>query len=275
MNQTASSLNFGSVLKEWRQHRRMSQMDLSFQSGISQRHISFLETGRSKASAGTVIALADSMDVPLRERNVLLESAGFRAHYKDSGLDASEIALFREAIQATIDHHEPYPAIVLDGRWNMTLMNSAALAFFGQYVDPIQALTDIGSPEAFQVARLCMADAGLAPYISNWTDLLFSFLQRARRALLFNPNDRLLPELIDEILSHRRSPKSWGNPDWATPPAPAITMNLEKDGVKCSLFTMLAHFGSPQQVSLEEMSVELFYPADKATKQRLLVLASR
>ena len=122
------------------------------------------------------------------------------------------------------------------------------------------------TPESFQVARLVLHENGLAPYIANWTELVASFLQRARRDLLANPANQELPVLIEEILSHPRASKRWQAPQWRSPPAPAITLKMQKDGLTLSLFTMLAHFGAPQNVSLEELALESFYPADAQTR---------
>jgi transcriptional regulator with XRE-family HTH domain len=267
LNATAA-VDFGSLLKDWRHHRRMSQLSLSAQSGISQRHISFLETGRSNPSRATVLALSDSLDIPLRERNTLLRCAGFSAQYSETGLSEAENRVFREALHATLAHQEPYPALVLDGRWNLVMANDAAFRFFGRFVDVAAALTRPGA-EDFQLVRLCLADDGLKPFIVNWQELVWSFLQRVRRALLINPRDRRLPVLIDEILAHPDAPAVWREPDWSSRPAPAISMVMQKDGEQFALFTLLAHFGSAQQVTLEELSVELFYPADDATRERL------
>ncbi len=267
-------LDFGALLKDWRAHRRVSQLGLSSASGISQRHISFLETGRSRPSRAMVLALSDSLDIPLRERNALLQSAGFAPAYPETPLDGQRTALFQAALKATLDHHEPYPALVLDGRWNLVMANDGALRFFGQFVDVFQALADIGAPTEFQVARLCLEEAGLKPYIVNWQELAFSFLARARRALLVNPRDPLLPVLIREISEHPDAPDAWRQPDWMTLPDPALAMVMEKDGVRYRLFTMLAHFGAAQNVTLEELSVETFFPADEATRLRLIALAS-
>ncbi len=267
-------IEFGSVLRDWRQHRRMSQFDLAAQSGSSQRHISFLETGRSNPSRGMVLALSDSLDIPLRERNTLLQSAGFSAAYADQPLEDADVQVVREALTATLDHHEPYPAMVLDGRWNLIMANESALRFFSLFVDPFTALGRMGAPTEFQMVRLCLSDLGLKPYIANWQDLAYSFLQRARRALVVNPKDPLLPGLIEEIMSHPEAPSSWQKPDWSTPPAPALSMVLEHEGGRYAFFTMLAHFGAPQHVTIEELSVETFYPADQPTKDLLIELAS-
>lgn len=269
----AHALEFGDLLKDWRNHRRVSQLSLSAESGISQRHISFLETGRSRPSRAMVLALSDSLDIPLRERNALLQSAGFAAVYSERPLDTEATKVFQAALKATLDHHEPYPALVLDGHWNMVMANEGALRFFGLFVDVFAALEAIGSPSHFQMARLCLSELGIKPFIVNWEELILSFLARARRALLVNPRDPHLPVLIDEILSHPEAPADWRKPEWSSPPAPAIEMQMACNGVEYRLFTMLAHFGSAQHVTLEELSVETFYPADDATRERLLALA--
>jgi transcriptional regulator with XRE-family HTH domain len=271
---TPTSPEFGHLLRHWRQHRRLSQLALSGRSGISQRHISFLETGRARPSRPTVLALADALDIPLRERNALLQRSGFAAVYGEGSLDSTAMSLFREALQLALEHHEPYPALVLDGRWNMIMANQGALRFFAEFTDLGQALTDIGAPTEFQMVRLCLHERGMRPAIVNWEELVYSFLQRARRALLVNPSDDALPVLIDEILATPGAPAAWRAPDWTTPPAPAVNMVLRGRGHTYSLFTMLAHFGAPRDVTIEELSVESFYPADAATRARLWELAS-
>ncbi|MAT84206.1 MAG: transcriptional regulator [Gammaproteobacteria bacterium] len=269
-----TSPEFGHLLRHWRQHRRLSQLALSGRCGISQRHISFLETGRARPSRPTVLALADALDVPLRERNALLQRSGFAAAYGEGALDDQAMALFREALQLALDHHEPYPALVLDGRWNMIMANQGALRLFGEFVDIAEAMREIGAPAEYQMVRLCLHAEGLRRAIVNWEELVFSFLQRARRALLHNPNDESLPALIDEILDTPGAPGAWRAPDWTTPPAPTVNMVLESRGRRYSLFTMLAHFGAPRDVTIEELSVETFYPADAATRAWLWDLAA-
>ena len=193
--------------------------------------------------------------------------------FADGPLDGRSTAVFEAALKATLSHHEPYPAMVLDGRWNLLMANEGAFRFFGLFIDLTTALQAIGSPTEFQIARLCLREEGLKPYIVNWRDLAWSFLSRARRALLVNPRDLLLPQLIAEISQHPDAPPEWQRPDWTASPAPALAMTMEKDGETFSLFTMLAHFGSAQHVTLEEMSVETFYPADEGTRARLEALA--
>ena len=264
---------FGSLLKQWRGFRHVSQFDLALETGVSQRHVSFLETGRANPSRGMVLALANSLDLPLRERNSLLRSAGFGAVFAEGDLDEASHQIFREALQQTLDHAEPYPALVLNGQWNMIMANQAALRFFNVFIDPFAALAAMGNPERFQMVRLCLHEEGLMPYIDNWEELVSTFLARARRALLDNPKDRFLPELIEEILAHPRAPADWRRV-WTSHTAPAIEMVMSRDGVAYRLFTMLAHFGAAQSVTLEELSVETFFPADEATRAHLTALAS-
>lgn len=264
---------FASLLKQWRVYRHVSQLTLANMAGVSQRHISFLETGRANPSRPMVLALANSLDIPLRERNSLLQSAGFAAAFEEGNLDEEAYRVFREALQQNLQHQEPYPALVLDGRWNMAMANQAALKFFNLFVDPFAALVEIGNPTEFQMVRLCLHEKGFAPYIENWQELVGSFLTRARRALLANPKDQYLPQLIDEILDHPMAPDDWRTV-WAMHAAPAVEMIMCKDDNRYRLFTMHAHFGAAGDITLEELSVELFYPADDYTKRRLTELAN-
>lgn len=267
-------LDFGQVLRSWRQHRRVSQLKLATASGISQRHISFLETGRSSPSRGMVLALSDSLNIPLRERNALLQSAGFRSAYDEQPLDDQSVALFRQTLEVALKHHEPYPALVLDGRWNIVMANNAATRFFSLFIDLNQALRGDKHPD-FQLIRICLAPDGLKPYINNWESFIYALLQRARRALLINPRDPGLPQIIESILSHPDAPEQWHNPAWSAPVQPVMPMQMTKNGNHYSLFTMLAHFGAPQHVTIEELSVETLYPADEPTRRHLEALAER
>ncbi len=267
-----ASAIFGDMLKQWRAYRHVSQLELATRAGVSQRHVSFLETGRANPSRGMVLALAASLDIPLREQNVLLQSAGFAGAFKEGDLEANHLAVFKEALQQILDQQEPYPALVLDGQWNMALANKAAQTFFSLFIDPLKMLADIGHPTEFQIVRLCLHEAGLKPHIGNWEELISTFLARARRALLANPKHPTLPIIIDEILNHPDAPADWRQV-WTAHLPPAIEMVMHKGDTTYRLFTMLAHFGNPNDVTLDELSVELFYPADADTKQALIQLS--
>lgn len=263
---------FPALLRQWRHHRHLSQLELAGLTGVSQRHLSFLETGRANPSRAMVLALARGLDVPLRERNSLLQSAGFHPAFAEGSLDAESHALFRAALEQTLEHHEPFPALVLDGHWNMVMANAAALRFFGQFINPFEGLQAIGNPPDFQILRLCLHEQGLAPFIVNWEELVGSFLARARRAQIANPRHEGLARIVREILEHPRAPADWTQV-WSAHAAPAVQMEMGKGDATYRLFTMLAHFGDPTDITLEELSVETFYPADEATRARLIALA--
>ena len=241
----------------------MSQLELATSSGISQRHISFLETGRSNPSRQMVVALCDCLNVPLRERNAFLAGAGFAPLYQAEKLDHESLQFFRESLATVIAHHEPYPALVLDGRWNIALANESAVRFFARFVDLAAILGS--AQDEFRIIRLCLERDAMRPHITNWPTLMHALLQRCRHALALNPKDEGLRCVIDDILSDPDAPAHWQRP--ATEPVrPVIDMRLEKDGEQWALFTMLAHFGAPQHVTLQELSVESFYPADPETR---------
>ncbi|MEM1231131.1 MAG: helix-turn-helix transcriptional regulator [Pseudomonadota bacterium] len=268
---TRQTLSFAALLREWRTYRRFSQLQLAVESGISQRHISFLETGKAQPSRKTVLELSQTLNVPLRERNALLQQAGFSATYADVPLEQAQLGLFREALEQMLTQHEPYPALMLDGRWRLVGANPAALSFFSRFLDPAQLLPAGGDSAAapFSIVELCLAEDGLKPYFENWQEVAYSFLQRARAALLANPKDAGMAALIERLCSHPEAPARWQVPAWTSPPPPALTLRLHKDGERFALFTMLAHFGTPQHTVAEDLSVELLFPADEATRSVL------
>lgn len=261
---------FGRLLKQWRRHRRCSQLTLALETGISQRHISFLETGRAQPSRRTVLDLAESLELPLRERNVLLQRAGFAAMYSDEPLASADMGLFRTALDQLLAKHEPYPAMIVDGRWNLIGSNTGALKLFSQFVDLTEVLAPAdGAASSFPMVRLCMAEDGMRPFIENWDEVMYTFLQRARHALLANPMDQQVQALIDFLQSHPDAPERWRTPSWNDAPVPALGLRLRRGEQRYALFSMMAHFGAPQQVAAQELSVELFFPADQHTEQAL------
>lgn len=241
---------------------------------MSQRHLSFLETGRARPSRQSILRLAECLDVPLRDRNLWLGAAGFAPAYSEQSLDADGMALFRQTINTVLAHHEPYPALLLDDRWNLLQANGAALRFFGCFIDPVGVWADIGSPERFQIIRLCLHGRGLAPYVENWTEVIHAFLIRARRALARAPTDEHLAELVAEIEQHPAAPDYFRDPGQLTY-QPVLPMTLVKDGLRASLFTMITSFGTAQDITLQALHVETSFPADAATEALLQDLAAQ
>ena len=259
---------FGTTLRTWRDLKKVSQLSLSSTSGISQRHISFLETGRARPSRPMVLALASSLDVPLRERNDWLLHAGYAPEFGESPLDATDLREFSTALSAMLEHHEPFPAFVLDRRWNPVQMNNGAIRFFSLFLDP-KVLARHGG---FKIIRTCLEDDGLKPYLLNWEEVMSALLARCRRAQSINPADSELTELVRQIIAHPDAPRRWRDEASSAPVVPFV---LEKDGVRASCFTMLAHFGAPREITLDELSLELLFPADDATRKLLITLGEQ
>src|SRR5579863_6665738 len=159
--------SFGSVLSEWRAVRRLSQLDLALVAGISQRHISFVESGRAKPSRDMIFKLADGLDLPLRARNDLFLTAGYAPVYPERRLDLSEMKAAREALEMILTHHEPYPAIVMDANWNIVMENAAASRILSHCVGA-NALRQLFPNGVINFIEMMFADVGLKPHVLNW-----------------------------------------------------------------------------------------------------------
>lgn len=273
LTQPSQASAFGGLLREWRSQRKLSQLELALQGGISQRHLSFLESGRSRPSREMVLGLCETLDIPLRERNALLGAAGFAPLYRERSLQGAEMEPVRRALELTLKHHEPYPAVVVDRDWNLVLQNEASQRFFGLLGDPAVIWPRTCPDGRPNVMRLTFHPEGLRPYIANWEQLGPSMLNRLRReaAMLSGPHG--LSALLEELLSYPGIPEQWKVPDWEQPLTPILPMELQKDGLTCSLFTMIAMFGTPQDITVDELRLETFFPADSATDMLLQQLA--
>ena len=254
-------------MRDWRVRRRRSQMDLALDVGVSPRHLSFVETGRSRPSPELVLALADELDVPLRERNVLLLAAGYAPRYAETSLDAAEMARVRAALQRMLDTHDPYPGVVIDRLWNVVLANRAA-----------QMLTD-GLPAALlgpplNVFRVCLHPDGLASRTRNFAEWSAYLLGQLHRLVVLT-GDPELAALADEVEHYAGVPPAG---EWrrSVPDEPVllVPVRIDAGGAELSLFTTLTTFGTPQDITLAELAVELFYPADDASDAMLRGAAS-
>jgi transcriptional regulator with XRE-family HTH domain len=258
-----ASASVGELLREWRTRRRRSQMDLSIEVGVSTRHLSFVETGRSKPSPELVLAVADRLDVPLRERNRLLLAAGYAPRFGARPLDDPSMAKALEALRRMLDAHDPYPGVVIDRRWDVLVANAAA-----------DRLTAGLPPEVVEprvnVFRACLHPEGLSGATTNFGDWA-SYLLRQLRRMVELTGDPDLVELEREVLDYPTvSGLDVGGPvDDRDDPPLLVPFRYQVAGVELSLFTTLTTFGTPRDVTLEELCVELFFPADDATEQLL------
>ncbi len=249
----------GPLLQLWRTRRRRSQLDLALAVGVSARHLSFVETGRSRPSPELVLAVAEHLEVPLRERNTLLLAAGFAPRYTERPLDDPALRHVRASIQRMLDAHDPYPGVVIDRQWNVVLANDAALTLTAGL--PAHVL---GPP--LNVYRLCLHPDGLAPRTRNLPDWSTYLLRQLRRTSLLT-GDPALQALEEEVRSYPGVGDGPASPpigDDDEPPL-LVPIRLEAGGEELSMFTTLTMFGTPRDVTLEELAVELFFPADDRT----------
>ncbi len=261
-----TSVPVGELLRDWRQRRRLSQMHLAGDANISTRHLSFVETGRSRPSRELILHLGNLLDLPLRERNRLLLAAGFAPQFAERALSSTALQQAREAVQRVLQAHEPYPAVAVDRHWNLQLSNR-----------PAQSLLQGIAPELLQppvnVLRISLHPQGLAPQIINLGEWRHHLLARLRRMLADHP-DPQLAELLAELAAYPRLPEEDLEPTLASPlPDVVVLFRLRSPVGELALFSTITVFGTPTDITLSELALEAFYPADAATAERLRKLS--
>jgi len=259
LNRPANEL--GALLRQWRDRRGKSQFDLSLDTGISQRHISFIESGRSVPSRQALMEIAQGLEVPLRERNFLLLAAGYAPVYPDAAWDAPEMRQVTQALDRMLRQHEPYPAMVMDRHWNVLQTNQAAPEFFGLFVD----LSKRAAPR--NLLDLIFDPAGLRPFIVNWEDLSKALLERVRREAVGRVIDGEMKALLAKLAAYSdvqpTGPEMAGA---AAPAMPIIPVRFVWQGACLSYFSMVATVGTPQTIAAQELRLECMFPADDATE---------
>lgn len=265
----ATASPVGRLLKQWRERRRMSQLGLALEAEISARHLSFLETGRAQPSREMLLLLARVLEVPLRARNELLTAAGYAPMYRETGLDGPAMIQVRRALDFMLRQQEPYPALVLDRHWNILMSNEATGRVMGLFLDPAAAAA-VGPANAM---RLSYHPQGLRPFIVNWEATAAAFIQWLHRDLL-RTGDAETRRLLDELLSYPDVPREWRTLDLDASTAPFLAIELVKGDVRLSFFTTLASLGTPYDITLHELRVECFFPADATTDAFLRRLAA-
>jgi transcriptional regulator with XRE-family HTH domain len=261
----------GPLLQHWRRTRRLSQLALAAEAEVSARHLCFIETGRASPSRAMVLKLAAVLDVPLRERNALLLAAGFAPGYAESPLDAPALAAVRGALDAILAQHEPYPAVVMDRNWDIERTNEAARRFFGFLLDKHPP----AGPGPANVLRLMLHPGGVRPYVTNWPGVAAALVARVRREALGGATDERARRLLAEALAYPGVPDAIAPADAAAPLLPVVPVRFAKDGRRFDYFSTVTTLGTPQDVTLQELRIESFFPADDQTRdaaRRLLCL---
>jgi transcriptional regulator with XRE-family HTH domain len=260
-----SSAPIGEHLRQWRQRRRMSQLELAGEAQVSTRHLSFVETGRSQPSREMVMRLCDRLQIPLRDRNLLLAAAGFAAMYRERPLDNPDLEAARRAVDLVLKGHEPFPALALDRAWNMVAHNRAVAPFM------LGVHASLLTPPV-NVLRLSLHPLGLAPRIVNLGQWRTHILERLHRHLQAGP-DPVLQALLAELRGYPApdSPQGLQLPGELI--GAVMPFRLATPQGELNFISTTTVFGTPMDVTLQELAIESFFPADDATARALRALA--
>lgn len=259
--------SFPQACKKWRLFRKLSQLELALEANVSQRHLSYLETGRSHPSREMVIRLSEALDIPLRERNTLLRLAGYSNIYQETRLTEPQMTPIFEAVNRVLDHHEPYPAIVIDRFWNVIQANTPATYLFGLTLDPSAR----SSSEPLNIALMTLHPNGMRRFISNWNEILPLLVKRLRSEALASGD----PEVQEKLMSYLTLVE--GEPLELTTNLnllPVMPLELAINGSSLSFFSVISTFGTPQDVTTDELRIETFYPTDQTTRDFFSALPS-
>lgn len=241
----------GDLLRYWRNQRGKSQLDLSFDTGISQRHLSFVESGRSVPSRDLLLTVSDKLDIPLRERNALLLASGYAPIYEECDWGASEMAVITKALDRLLLQHEPHPALVMDRYWNVIRTNEAAPRFFGSFLD----LSARKGPR--NLLHLMFDPDGMRPFVEDWKQVAAGLLQRVYRESLGHVVDPKTRELLNHL---ERYP---GVKDLNVVPkvqSPVLPITFISGSMRLSYFSLITTVGTPQSITAQELRVECMFP---------------
>ncbi len=265
MTITIPELAFGGLLRQWRTQRKLSQLDLALHSEVSQRHLSFLESGRARPSQQMVMQLSEALEIPLRERNTLLQAAGFAPFYRQRGLAEADMAPVQDALTRMLNHHEPYPAVVVDRDFNLLMENRAFVRLMSLFGDPADVWLACCPDGGRNLLRLTFHAAGARPYIRNFDEVGAIMLLRAYRETLANSSPGI-QAFLAELRRDPSVPAHWHNNLSTLSLPPVLPLALGGDAGELRLFSMISTFGTPADITTDEIRVETFFPADSASE---------
>jgi transcriptional regulator with XRE-family HTH domain len=275
MQQHLITDSFGTLLRQWRDLRNFSQLDLALTSQVSQRHISFLESGRAKPSQEMVLQLATVLEIPLRQQNLLLSAAGFTPIHTETDLSAPEMTPVRKAIDLILHQHEPYPAFVVDRYWNLLLTNQGATRLLDRFI--VGGASPLENPERLQtlfyrdgkinILRVMLHPQGLRPFIVNWESCANHLLQRLHRETLIERESELSTVLLKELMSYPGVTQIWQTDRHFVQHTLLLNVHLQRDDLELKFFSTIATLGTPYDITLQELRIESMFPADEPTER--------
>jgi transcriptional regulator with XRE-family HTH domain len=254
----------GDLLRQWRSTRRMSQMDLALEAGISTRHLSYVETGKARPSRELVALLAGALDMPMRDRNALLVVAGYAPGYRETPLSDPQMALMRRAIEFILGQQEPFPAFVVNRHWDVLMANQGLLRVFDWLRDGVQPHGNI--------MRQVFDPADMRPFVENWEEVAGDLISHLHHEAATDKTSRAL---LDEVLAYPDVPTRWERRQLGAAPLPLLTVTFRKGDQRLTFFSTLTTFGTSRDITLEELRVECMFPADDATAAFCRALAEK
>jgi transcriptional regulator with XRE-family HTH domain len=249
----------GVLLRHWRDLRGKSQFDLSLDTGVSQRHISFIESGRSAPGRHTLLEIAQALDIPLRDRNTLLLAAGYAPIYSEGAWNGPEMQSVTGALERMLRQHEPFPAVVMDRYWDVLMTNEAAPRFFNCFIDMAARKTPRN------LLHLMFDQNGMRPFIANWEAVAKSLFQRVYRESVGRVIDDRTRALLAALLAYPDVKTEWKNPVELSA-MPVIPIGFVRGDQVLSYFSMVTTVGTPQTIAAQELRIECMFPADAATE---------
>lgn len=251
MENTQSPARLGELMRFWRDQRGMSQLDLGLEIKGSQRHISFVESGRSVPSRKLLISIAEALNIPLRDRNPLLLAAGYAPIYREPALNDAPMEILNSAMETMLRNHEPHPAFLLDRYWNVLRTNAAAPTFFGKFID-LESW-----PVPRNLLELMFDPNGLRPFVENWNEFAAGLLQRVRREAVGQVYDARLTDLLHKLRSY---PGASDLAPLVPSESPIVPVIFRKGKMRVSYFSLITTVGTPQSVTAEELRLDCLFP---------------
>jgi len=267
MRRSESNL-FPALIKHWRNQRGLSQLDLALAADVSARHVSFLETGRAHPSAEMILRLAAAMSVPLRDQNAMLVAAGYAEAFEEPGIDGDLSGPIRIALERMLAQHEPFPMVVVNRRYDVLTTNRAAAALLPRLVAEPAAITT-----PLNVFHMLFDPRLARRFVLDWERLARTLLSRLHREALERGNDSELKALLRSLFEYADIPVDWQRPDLSTPSEPCLTLRVRRGDLELAFLTTLTVFSAPQNVTLEELRIESYFPLDDRTRHACEALA--
>ena len=261
-DQTHASHDLGAILRHWREMRGASQLGLALDAGMSQRHLSFIESGRSVPSRQALTSIVQSLDIPLRERNAVFLAAGYAPVYSEAPWNAVEMQGITRALDRMLRQHNPYPALVMDRYWNVLTANESSPRFFGSFFD----ITARSGPR--NMLHLIFDPEGMRPFVADWETVARSLIQRVYRETIGRVLDEQTHALLDELFAYPGVDPSWRlhGSVGSSPHLPMIPMGFKKNGKVLHYFSMITTVGAPQSIAAQELRIESMFPSDEETE---------